>query len=58
MNTRNTTPLTAAQHSRVPLGRMDVRSGEAARKLARVSARHRREPRPATFNSASSLPLD
>ncbi|ANW20914.1 FxSxx-COOH cyclophane-containing RiPP peptide [Streptomyces clavuligerus] len=52
MNTRNTTPLTAAQHSRVPLGRMDVRSGEAARKLARVLPVTDGSRRPATFNSA------
>ncbi|MER6914697.1 hypothetical protein ABT354_23740 [Streptomyces sp. NPDC000594] len=52
MNTPDTTPVTPAENSRVPLGLLDVSTGEAAEKLARVLPVNRESRRVSTFNSA------
>ncbi|GLF96166.1 hypothetical protein [Streptomyces yaizuensis] len=52
MNTQNTTPFTAVDQNRVPLDRLDVRTGEAAEKLARVLPTGLEGRRVSTFNSA------
>ncbi|MER5769446.1 FxSxx-COOH cyclophane-containing RiPP peptide [Streptomyces sp. NPDC001985] len=53
MTFQTTAVFAVAKKNRVPLGQIDVRGGDAARKLARVlPAGDGRTGRPATFNSA------